>query len=272
MTLALLDVIKARAEVGNYGIMGLGPPLQEALISSPNSPYYQQPSKAYPVLWQRLFDAGYINQRIFSLWLNKKSSKYGSLLFGGTDRSRYHGEIKFSPITQGFLAWQINLDSVVLGDDSGDCGGGGGKKNNGKDTTTELLSKQTIAVMDSGSPNMYVPSEVAIAFAKVLNATMVNGLNGPFPYVDCHAGKYQYLEFGFAGGPKIRVPAEDVIYPFADPANIGLVYDSKGKKICYLGLQVSPAPIAIIGATFMRSAYMVFDVDNLQIGMAPIRY
>ena len=262
MTLALLDVIQARAEVGNYGIMGLGPPAQEALIVNPNSPYYNQPDKAYRVLWKRLLDAGYIKHRLFSLWLNTKTSSYGSLLFGGTDASKYRGEIKYSPVSAGFSTWQITLQSVAYGD------------YNNSGSNANLSTTPQAAVMDSGSPNMYVSPSIANTFAAKLNATSISGLNGPFPYVDCHSPllKSQYLDFTFAGGPEIRVLAEDMVYPFADPANVGAVYDDGGRELCYLGLQASPAPITILGATFMRSAYMVFDVDGLRIGMAPIVY
>ena len=128
-------------------------------------------------------------------------------------------------------------------------------------------------VLDSGSPNMYLPPAVADAVAEDMNATTYQG----FPYVSCvERSSNKSLEFGFdfAGGkgPRIKIPYGEIIYPYGDPANIGNVTAADGTRLCYLGLIGTPGGLTLLGDTFMRSTYLVFDVDNLEVRMAKVRY
>lgn len=258
-------------DAGLFGIMGLGSRLQDSLIGNPSSPEFQNPNASFPVIYDRLYQAGYIDKRLFSIWLNDEAATQGSILFGGIDHAKYHSTLQYVPLllsgpgAAGFTSWSVNLTSVAIVNSQ---------------TKTPLLAgaNSTIStVIDSGSPNMYLPIPLANAVAADMNATTVQG----FPYVDCALhNSSKALEFGFDAdgshtGPRIRVPYGEIIYPFGDPANIGNVTAEDGTELCYLGLIGNggpPRPIFLLGDTFIRSAYLVFDVDNLQVGMAPVRY
>ena len=41
---------------------------------------------------------GYISRRLLSLWLNDQSAATGSILFGGVDPAKYHGELRSTPV------------------------------------------------------------------------------------------------------------------------------------------------------------------------------
>ena len=128
-------------------------------------------------------------------------------------------------------------------------------------------------MLDSGSPNMYLPTAVADAVNELLGATSYEG----FPYVNCSLrdNMAQSLTFSFDNngtGPSINVPVPEIIYPFGDPANIGNVTAVDGTPLCYLGLIGTPGPIFLLGDTFIRSAYVVYDVDNLEVSMAQAVY
>jgi hypothetical protein len=125
-------------------------------------------------------------------------------------------------------------------------------------------------IFDSGAPNMYLPTATADAVAKRLNATTHLG----FAYVNCTFRERweEGLDFAFAAGasgvPRIHVPVPELVYPYGAPSNIGEVKAADGTKLCYLGVRGGPGPIYLLGHTFLRSAYVVFDADALAISVA----
>jgi Eukaryotic aspartyl protease len=215
-------------------------------------------------LYDQLYQHGYISSRLFSIWLNTESASTGSILFGGVDHSKYYGSLQYTPVvTSGpapgvFTGWAVNVMSLLL--------------HNGKHSTNLLPNNTTLtSILDSGSPNMYLPSSVVDTVATDMNSTMHAG----FRYVDCALHRsIKALEFRFGAsghGPRIRVPYREIIYPYSDPANIGPVNGKDGRQLCYLSLIETTGPIYLLGDTFIRSTYLVYDVDHLQVGMAPVR-
>ena len=210
---------------------------------------------------------GYIQRRLFSIWLNEQSATTGNILFGGVDATKYHGELRSVPVvlsgpTQLFTSWAVNLTSVNYVNSS--IGGSQSLTGN---------SSGIIVILDSGSPNMYLPTALANAVADRLGATTYEG----FPYVPCslRQDSEQSLEFNFGDsstGPSINVPIPEIIYPFGDPANIGNVTTPGGVRLCYLGLNNTGGNTFLLGDTFIRSTYLVYDVDNLQVSMAQAAY
>jgi len=139
----------------------------------------------------------------------------------------------------------------------------------------KLLTPQNFsiyAIFDSGSPNNYLPTSIAEAIALSMNASMHEGT----PYVPCafRNAHDSHVTFGFGGpgGPNISVPYPALIYSYGAPANIGNVTDTDGSPLCYLGLIGTNGTIFLLGDTFIRSAYVVYDVDDQQIALAPVRY
>jgi hypothetical protein len=82
------------------------------------------------------------------------------------------------------------------------------------------------------------------------------------------------LDYQFAGptGPVISVPFSELAVPLLDfqKDNPVPVTDDAGHPICRLGLSAPSTPDEplLFGDTFLRSAYVVYDLDNLQIGIA----
>ena len=249
---------------GIYGLLGLGSRYAEAIYRSNSSPYYNEKNATSDTIYEQLKLHGYIDRQLFSLWLNDLSSTTGSVLFGGVDPTKYHGELRSTPVLLSdglFTDWRVNLTTVTYV--------------NGSTGAKEVLlapSGGVGTVLDSGSPNMYLPSAIANAVAVQMSASMVNGT----PYVSCHFRQSpDELEFSFASasvGPRISVPYPEIIYPFGYPANMGKVTAADGTELCYLGLIPTDGSIILLGTTFIRSAYVVYDVDSLEVSMAPAAY
>lgn len=68
--------------------------------------------------------AGLIDSYAFSLYLDDWGSKTGSIVFGGVDTAKYHGDLITVPVasfpsTKLQTAWAVMLDGVSLADASG---------------------------------------------------------------------------------------------------------------------------------------------------------
>jgi Eukaryotic aspartyl protease len=95
------------------------------------------------------------------------------------------------------------------------------------------------------------------------------------PYAPCALRKAtDTLSFGFGGpdGPAISVPYSALIYPYGAPSNMGKINAADGTPLCYLGVIGTGGTIYLLGDTFTRSAYLVYDVDNQQVAMAPASF
>ena len=251
---------------GIYGLLGLGSRLAESIYRSQSSPYYNNPNATFPTIYEQLELNGYTSRKAFSMWLNDINAATGSILFGGIDTTKYKGELRSVPVLLTppdnlFSGWAVHLSSLAYIDAS--------------NSTLQLLpanSSGLNVILDSGSPNTYLPTAIADSVATRLDATTQQN----FTYVSCslRQDQSQSLDFSFGGspGPKIKVPVSELIYPYGAPSNIGNVTAEDGTELCYLGLIGNPGPLAILGDTFIRSAYIVYDVDNLQVSMAPAVY
>jgi hypothetical protein len=257
---ALVNVIDTIYDAQTWGIVGLGSQLQNRNVNGS------------VILWENLYKLGHIKERLFSIWLNHQDAKAGTILFGGVDKTKAHGELKSTPLAttiktprgDDFIEWSVNLTSLT--------------KRNGHASTEEPLLRRTYsAVLDTGSPNMYVPQALYESIAAPLNVTMRTYRNTS--YVPCELrSSPDSLHFTFAGkdgaeGPQVRVPYSEIIYPFGMPANLGEVRSEDGKALCYLGvLSNNGSGIFLLGNSFIRSAYVVYDAGNLELRMAQSRW
>jgi hypothetical protein len=259
--LAVANVPSYFYDIGIFGLLGLGSRQSEAVNTNPTDKRV-----TFPTLYEQLEFHGYTNRNLFSLWLNDQSASTGTILFGGIDHTKYHGKLQTVPLrTDGpdhlFTGWAVNLTSVEH------FNGTSGKKKS-LTAPAEVIA----VVLDSGSPNIYLPTDIATPFANQLGATEVNGT----AYVECQlrqSTKDQTLDFALGwNGANISVPYPELIYPFGFPANMGKITAPDGTRLCYLGLLGSPGPIYLLGDPFIRSTYMVFDVDNLEVSMAQVAH
>jgi hypothetical protein len=266
MTLAIANVPSSLFFDGFWGILGLGARLGESTFLNLASPLFGNPNGTFPTIYDQLQSHGYTARRAFSMWLNSISATTGRIIFGGIDKTKYHGDLVSVPVelTHGFFFnWAVALTSVARCTDSDGA------------TKKEVLvpsNSSTTVILDSGSPNIYLPWALAQDIGLAMNASTHFGT----PYVPCaFRTDSSTLEFGFngpSGEPKITVPYSALIYPFSYPASIGSVTAPDGSELCYLGVIGTNGTIFLLGDTFIRSAYMVYDVDNLQVAMAQAKY
>jgi len=133
-------------------------------------------------------------------------------------------------------------------------------------------SKFPISVLlDSGGAISELPSDIVDAIWTEVGAIVTE--NGR-PVVPCRLQSNSgWFEFGFGGpgGAVINVTMGQLIN---NASSLGpfIAGPYKGEDACYFGIQKGQANRYILGDTFLRSAYVVYDMENLEIGMAPATF
>ncbi|KAL8790638.1 MAG: hypothetical protein Q9213_000486 [Squamulea squamosa] len=211
----------------------------------------------HPNILSELVADGYIETKSYSLWLGIQGSSDGFILFGAVDSSKYKGSLKAIPIVkspkineQPRLA--VQMTSLTL------------NTNNG---ATALIPAETVlyTILDTSSTSTFLPRTIAEAVysaAGVLNGNSTHDR----PYVSCNMSTAAAtFTFGLGGplGPQISVSMADFVAPFANNLTFG-----DGTPACYFDLESWENPYAILGDSFLRSAYAVFDLENRQIVLA----
>jgi hypothetical protein len=125
------------------------------------------------------------------------------------------------------------------------------------------------AVLDSGTTLTIIPSDLYSQLSdyfEVVSDPTYGSL------VACSIGSLNgSLDFGFGGsnGPIIPVSFSELAIPIFDDQGNPLTFED-GSAACNFGLGAATQgePI-LLGDTFLRSAYVVYDIDSQQIGIAP---
>jgi hypothetical protein len=128
-------------------------------------------------------------------------------------------------------------------------------------TNTPLTTSSAPALLDSGTSLTYLPTAIVYAFVTAFGATVTSD---GFLIIDCGFKKTQsqgFVSFTFGGssGVTINVPI------------LEMIQSTKDGQYCYLGVQEATDKI-ILGDVFLRSAYVVYDLTNNQIGMAQANF
>jgi len=185
----------------------------------------------------------------------------GTVLFGGYDSDKYSGQLTILEIypdaqTGTISSMTVAWTSLSVTDSSG----------------TTLLSSSDFplpAVLDSGTALTIIPSDL---YNQLANYFEVVSDPTYGPLVSCSIGSVTgSLDYGFGGsnGPSISVSFSELALPAVDYQGNPLTFED-GSAACSFGLGAATQgePI-LLGDTFLRSAYVVYDLDSQQIGIAP---
>ncbi|KAF7563920.1 hypothetical protein G7046_g183 [Stylonectria norvegica] len=221
------------SEHNTVGIMGAGPDVSGW-------------DNSYPLILDNLAQQGLINSRAFSLDIRSLESERGSVVFGGIDTKKYSGPLEKLPIIpaaespDGNTRYWVNLDSISLTLDDG--------------TTAPVLSQVQAVLLDSGATVSALPGNIVDAIVAVFPTTRPND-GSQFYEVDCSVIDLEgTVDFTF-GNTVIKIPYADFIWQRPD---VGL---------CLLGV-TKDDEFPVLGDTFLRAAYVVYDWDNRNIHLA----
>lgn len=219
----------------------------------------------YANLPQALVNAGLIKTRAYSLWLNDLYASSGQILFGGVDTDKYSGTLETVPVIptgSQYTELAIGLTSIDISGGSGD------------NSRTISLKGGMAAVLDSGSTFCALPVSIVSAIYDAFDVKYDESQGAGF--VNCPSGNGAWdtgVTFSF-GSARVTVPLAELAIPYEYSQSIS----STGKvssrpAACIFGmLPVNDGSSAILGDTFLRSAYAVYDLDGNTISLAQTKF
>ncbi|KAL7930041.1 putative aspartic endopeptidase [Trichoderma chlorosporum] len=247
----------ALVSVRGTGIMGLGLQGNEAA------------DVKYPTVIDNMVSQKVIPVPAFSLYLNDLQTNQGAILFGGVDTDKFHdglATLPFQPLppsiatTQDLVMYNVQLNGF-------------------KASAVDTASVNGSAVLDSGSTITLLPDAVAQALWKKYGVINIQGI--PIPFVDCaKANSKDTFDFQFTN-KTISVPIDEMVINNlasvqddinSDPTLSNLFKGWHG--VCTFGISsttgygITSDQFILLGDTFLRSAYVVYDLQNKQLGIA----
>lgn len=212
------------------GIMGVGYGSSGAILKP-----------KYPNLIDQMFSLKLIGSRTFSLYLNDLDGSTGNILFGGVDVAKFSGTLHTLPVnpdrTGVASRFLITLTNVIVN-----------TPNSTLCTVIGLSSSFPLnVVLDSGTSFTWLPTSIFMSIVEAMGASLIDD---GYAAIDCEfrfaAG---YLSFIFSGA-QIIVPYHEII----------VVVSNMNEQLCLIGILADDSGCGILGDTFLRSAYVVYDL------------
>lgn len=210
--------------------------------------------ETYANLPQAMVKEGLINSAAYSLWLNDLEASKGSILFGGVDTEKFHGELQTLPVQKvngRYSQLIIALTGVSF--------------SSGSTSHSYSTSALPAAVLlDSGSTLTYLPNSLAEGIYKDL--PIVYDSSSGAGYVPCSLMNDNInITYTFSS-PAITVSISELVI------DAGNLYFGDGTRACIFGIAPAGRSLAVLGDTFLRSAYVVYDLANNEISLASTNF
>jgi len=232
-----------------FGTLGLGSPGLEAAV-------WKYDDLQYPTLGEEMVAQKLINSNTFSLWLNDFWSSDGALIFGGFDTDKYTGPLRIT----SFL--QLPLDSGLIQ-----------MAMNVSDITIENINIPAVdnfnVTFDTTSWYATLPEYVAQPLYNMVGANYDN--NTGFASIDCNQANSPIQVQLNLSTLIWNVTMNELVFPAE------LVFPPKLLNLSGLSGQCTFAIVPTLGRpnlglSVLRSAYLVFDLDNKQLAIAQAKF
>lgn len=231
------------------GILGIGYPLNEVQVGRARlDPYDNLPAA--------MVTQGKIATPAFSLWLNDLRASTGSILFGGVDTEQFEGQLFTLPIQpharRVFSEFLITLTGITMG-------------------SQVIARDMALAVLlDSGSSLTYLPPDMVNAIYAEVGAEF--DVDTGAAYVPCSlAESRKTLQFNFTS-PTISVRMHELVLQLVTADGRRPTFPD-GTPLCLFGVSpATPGGTNVLGDTFLRSAYVVYDMANNEISLAQTKF
>ncbi|KAH9809009.1 aspartic peptidase domain-containing protein [Melampsora americana] len=192
----------------------------------------------------KMIEQGLLDEPVFAFYLGTShesgvDNQGGEAIFGGIDEAHYEGDIHYAPVRRrGY--WEVALEGVKFGKE-------------------EMKLVNVGAAIDTGTSLIALPTDTA----EIINASLGAKKSWSGQYtVDCDKiPTLPDLTFTF-GGKDFTITAEDYILQVQ-----GTCISS------FSGLDMPPnvGELWIIGDTFLRKWYTVYDLGRNAVGFAKAR-
>ncbi|GMG39949.1 unnamed protein product [Ambrosiozyma monospora] len=123
----------------------------------------------------------------------------------------------------------------------------------------EIASGAAVALLDTGTTLTYIPSNLLSIIVDALQLS-VNSQTGYYTMA-CDKGDDYFLTFNFQGF-EIEVPISSFLLDLTTTSG-------RTSSTCQLGLMSSGDETLILGDSFLRNVYLVVDLEDNVVAMAP---
>ncbi|XP_063053296.1 gastricsin-like [Engraulis encrasicolus] len=190
-----------------------------------------------PTLMDTMMQQGVLDQDFVAFYL-AEGQQGSEISFGELDNTKYTGQIVWTPvIAQAW--WEISMQGFQMnGQETGWCAQG------------------CAAIVDTGTPGLSIPSSYFYGIMQTIGAQQYNG-------------RY-YTQCNNANLPTLSVTISGVSLPIPPSAYL----QQAGNGYCIFGMSpsnqqdMSGRPMWILGDTFLRPYYSVYDRANNRVGFA----
>jgi len=230
------------------GILGVGPDDLTLGTLIPNN------SDVIPTVTDNLFSQGLIGQKLIAVSFEPPTSASvtnGELTFGGTDSTKFTGDITYTPITTSFPSstfWGVDASFQY-----------------GNSSATTILAT-TAGFVDTGTTLLGLTSD---AYNLYLQATggVSDSTTG---HVQITPAQYDSLESLFfeIGGTSFELTPNAQIFPRSLNSLIGGTSDFVYLNVFDMGAPAPETSDFVIGLQALERFYTVFDTTNQRVGFA----
>ncbi|KAI8326167.1 peptidase A1 [Martensiomyces pterosporus] len=180
----------------------------------------------------KMIDEALVDEPVFAFALSQGHRSYGELLLGGYNELHYKGELKWMRVIRAKY-WQVTMEGLI--------------------PTTNDVSPETSAIMDTGTSFLLGDPNTIQLISRIIGADYRTG--------DMSCANLQNLKSFWIslGGYKFEISPDHYVY--RDPE----------KKTCSSAWVPSyDSPFWVLGDSFLRAYYAVFDMKEKKVGLAPI--
>jgi cathepsin D len=193
-------------------------------------------------LMDRLKENGLIKRKMFSLLLTSYGDKASELLFDDVNPEHFKGNLMPVNVTSNSGFWIITLDGAKISVD-------------GK--TSLIYFRQNQAIMDTGSTMIYAPRKAADALHKRIPGAKRKWFKNHYTF-PCHVVPKITLNF------IIHDMQVSIL-----PENLSLGSEDGGKT-CISAISSTNENEWILGSSFLRNVYSVWDAESEEISFASL--
>lgn len=227
----------------NVGVLGIGLPGLETTYSSGGTSRYQ-----YDNLPLKMKNSGLIAKSAFSLYLGEATASSGTVLFGAVDHAKYSGQLTTVPIINTLKSWGYNqpirldvaVDGIYINDSS---------------TDYTITSNTYSALLDSGSTLSYFPVALIRRLGETLGGSYSSTIGAYV--INCFDDDSVTFTIDF-NGATVAVPLPNLVMRYG--------------STCILGVLPQSSSYILFGDNVLRSAYLVYNLDDYEISIAQAKY
>ncbi|KAI1865397.1 uncharacterized protein JN550_008445 [Neoarthrinium moseri] len=236
----------------------------------------------------RLLAEGLINSTAYSMWLDEEDAVSGQLLLGAVDKSAYDGTLKriSAPRNQHIIEDDTTYTQIS---NTFDVYIQAVNASKSSDPAVAPLIQNTTAMplvtIDPTFTISVLPEDLATAMWTLAGATYSETYDAPILPCSYRNNTTAHISLqldsvGVDGGPVLNVPLSDLVLPEDTWTRRIWDYDTDTRvDWCLFGVQSINATSYssyrnswTLGAGMLKRQYVVFDLANEDIAMAPVKW